>query len=130
MPIKDLNIQNCIYLESPLFIINHCHIVLSHLNCGDLNTINYIFESLIFNLLVIIHRLISERQLFTFEIASNGCLHYMCYLKFDDSEFSSSEQAYYEPSLISLLAGRKLNIDVGSCYGFIWFLNGPFIFEG
>ena len=27
------------------------------------------------NLLVIIHRLMSERQLFTFKIASNGSLH-------------------------------------------------------
>ena len=37
--------------------------------------INSVFESLIFHLLVIIHRLMSERQLFTFEIDSNGCLH-------------------------------------------------------
>ena len=33
------------------------------------------FESLIFNLLIIIHLLISARQLFNFKIASNGCLH-------------------------------------------------------
>ena len=47
----------------------------SHLNCRDLKTINSVFESLIFNLLVTIHRLMSERQLFTFEIAYNGCLN-------------------------------------------------------
>ena len=40
----------------------------SHFICGDLNTINYVFESLIFNLLVIIHLLISARQLFNFEL--------------------------------------------------------------
>ena len=40
----------------------------------NLKTINSVFESLIFNLLVIIHRLMSDRQLFTFEIASNDCL--------------------------------------------------------
>ena len=32
------------------------------------------FRCMIFNLLVIIHLLISARQLFNFEIASNGCL--------------------------------------------------------
>ena len=36
----------------------------SHFSCGDLNTIHSVFESLIFTLLVIIHFLISERQLF------------------------------------------------------------------
>ena len=48
----------------------------SHFSCRDLNTINYVFKSLIFNLLVIIHLRISARQLFNFEIASNGCLHF------------------------------------------------------
>ena len=37
--------------------------------------ISFVFESLIFNLLLLIHCLMSERQLFTFEITSNGCLH-------------------------------------------------------
>ena len=33
----------------------------------------YVLLLLLFNLLVIIHLLISARQLFNFEIASNGC---------------------------------------------------------
>ena len=44
----------------------------SHFICGDLITIIYVFELLIFILLDIIHLLMSERQLFTFEIPSNN----------------------------------------------------------
>ena len=62
---KSLTFDDCVIIPS----------LKSHFSCRDLNTINYVFESLIFNLLVIIHLLISARQLFNFEIASNGCLH-------------------------------------------------------
>ena len=51
----------------------------SHFSCGDLNIINSVYESVIFNLLLIIHLLISARQLFNFEIVSTGCFHLNAY---------------------------------------------------
>ena len=69
---KSLTFDDCVIILSPTLTDKPLR---SHFSCGDLNTINSVFESLIFNLLVIIHLLISARQLFNFEIASNGCLH-------------------------------------------------------
>ena len=69
---KSLTFDDCVIILSPTLTNKPLK---SHFNCGDLNTIHYVFESLILNLLVIIHLLISARQLFNFEIASNGCLH-------------------------------------------------------
>ena len=59
-----LTFDDCVILLSPIFTDKPFK---SHLySCGDLNTMNYVFESLIFNLLVIVYFLISE-------IASIGC---------------------------------------------------------
>ena len=69
---QGLTFDDCVIKLSPTLTDKPLR---SHFSCGDLNTINSVFESLIFNLLVIIHLLISVRQLFNFEIASNGCLH-------------------------------------------------------
>ena len=69
---KSLTFDDCVIILSPTLTDKPLK---SHFSCGDLNTINYVFESLILNLLVIIHLLISARQLFNFEIASNGCLY-------------------------------------------------------
>ena len=43
--------------------------------CGDRKTINYVLESLIFNLLLIIYTLISEIQLFNLIKDARGVLH-------------------------------------------------------
>ena len=43
--------------------------------CGDRKTINSVLESLIFNLLLIIHTLISEIQLFNLNQDAKGVLH-------------------------------------------------------
>ena len=69
---KSLTFDDCVIILSQTLTDK---LLKSHFSCGDLNTINYVFESLIFNLLVIIHLQISERELFNLEIASNGCLH-------------------------------------------------------
>ena len=68
---KSLTFDDCVIILLPTFTDKPLK---SHLNCGDLNTINYVLELLILNLLVIIHLLISARQLFNFKIASDGCL--------------------------------------------------------
>ena len=67
---KSLTFDDCVIILSPTLTDTPLK---SHFSYGDLNTI--FFESLIFNLLVSIYLLISARQLFNFEIASNGCLH-------------------------------------------------------
>ena len=72
MPPKSLTFDDCVIIHSPTFTGK---LIKLHFSCGDLNTINYVYKSLINNLLGIIHLLISARQLFNFEIASNGCLH-------------------------------------------------------
>ena len=69
---KFLTFDDCVIILSPTLTDKPLK---SHFSCGDLNTIKSVFESLIYNLFVIIHLLISARQLFNFEIASNGCLH-------------------------------------------------------
>ena len=69
---KSITFDDCVIILSPTLTDKPLK---SHFSCGDLNTISSVFESLIFNLLVIIHLLISARQLFNFEIASSGCLH-------------------------------------------------------
>ena len=69
---KSLTFDDCVIILSPTFTDKPLK---SHFSCGDLDTMNSVFESLILYLLVIIHHLISVRQLFYFENASNGCLH-------------------------------------------------------
>ena len=63
---KSLTFDDCVIIPSRTLTDKPLK---SHFRCGDLNTKKYVLESLIFNLLVIIHLLISERQLFNFEIA-------------------------------------------------------------
>ena len=66
-----IKVEKYVKYNSKIFHFDDCVIILSptlsdqplksHFSCGDLNTINSVFESLIFNLLVIIHLLISTR---------------------------------------------------------------------
>ena len=49
--------------------------------CGDQKTIKSVLESLIFNLLLIIHTLISEIQLFNLIKDSKGVLHLKRYIE-------------------------------------------------
>ena len=65
--------------------LNDCNIMLSPtpidkllkycLACGDLKSMNYVLGSLIFNLFMIIHTLISEIQLLSFGKVAKGSLH-------------------------------------------------------
>ena len=57
---KSLTFDECVRILSPTLTDKP---LISHFSCGDLNTINSVFESLIFNLLVITYLLISARQL-------------------------------------------------------------------
>ena len=66
---EPITFDDYVILISPTFSYNPLK---SHFSCGDLNTQKSVFESLIFNLLVINHLLISDIQLFHFEIDSNG----------------------------------------------------------
>ena len=50
-------------------LLNSC------LACGDLKTRNSVLDSLIFNLFLIIHTLISEIQMFRFGKVTKGSLH-------------------------------------------------------
>ena len=68
MTTKSLTFDDCVIILSLTLTDNPLK---SYFSCGDLNTINYVFETVIFNLLEINPLLISERQLCNFEIASN-----------------------------------------------------------
>ena len=55
---KSLTFDDCVIILTPILTDKALK---SHFSCGDLNTINSVFESLIFNLLVITYLLISEK---------------------------------------------------------------------
>ena len=64
--------EDCSIILSPTYTAK---LLKSCFACGYLKTINSVLESLIFNLLLIIHTLISEMQLFNLGNDVKGLLH-------------------------------------------------------